>query len=173
MGSGENRVSDKKLLTPKMNSGEDNTSNIHLKDTVNQKRNLYPIPFLKDNTKIKIHHKNYGTSNKHLNVTFSNKPKLETDPNELDISHYKDKNLYSKLKQILKLICSSAIGVFWNSESGFIFNIGGNILSLERNEKILQPNHDPLLNAIEIEINISTESLQVSAKKFTYNGYNI
>ena len=43
-----------------------------------------------------------------------------------------------KLKQILKLICTAAIGVIGNSESGFIFNNGRNLSSLNNTEDIIK-----------------------------------
>ena len=95
------------------------------------------------------------------NVTF---PKdLKSNPMESRTPYCKDKTMDSTLKQILKLVCTAAIGVIGNSDSGFIFNSGGNTLSLNRNDNTIQYNHDPLLNAIEFDIGMPTESLQVNA----------
>ena len=70
-----------------------------------------------------------------------------------------------KLKQILKLICAAAIGVIGNSESGFIFNNGRNLSSLNNTEDIIKHNHNPILNAIEIDIGMPSTSLQMKATK--------
>ena len=103
-----------------MNPEEDNTSILHPQaNIVTQKRNMeniiHPIPCLRNIRKPIFHRKDYDTSNKHLNVTFPKEPQLEINTNELGIPYCKDKAIDSKLKQILKLIRTAAIGLIGNS----------------------------------------------------------
>lgn len=55
--------------------------------------------------------------------------------------------------------------VIGNSESGFIFNNGRNLSSLNNTEDIIKHNHDPILNAIEIDIGMPSTSLQMKETK--------
>ena len=94
---------------------------------------------------------------KQLHVSFSNDIGKTQIPKSESNEH--------KLKQILKLICTAAIGVIGNSESGFIFNNGKNMSTINVADDVIQHNNDPMLNAIEIDIGMPTDSLQRNATK--------
>ena len=68
------------------------------------------------------------------------------------IVNFKESIVEHKLKQMLKLICATAIGVIGYSDTGFIFNNSGSTLSLKRNEDIIEHNHHSVSTAIEIDI---------------------
>ena len=146
-------------ITTEQKSGEETTITPQVKN-VKQNMEKQQVSCLK----VKCHNSK-DMSHKQLNVTFSQELETKTNLIRKKLSSCKQPLVEPKLKQILKLICAAAIGVIGNSDTGFIFNNGGNTLSLKRNENIIEHNHDPILNAIEIDIDIPSESLQMNATK--------